>query len=581
MHRILTLCLAIMLLANVRVHAETYAWIGGEAGNWSDPLNWFPFGVPSFTDTATLDLNTVSGGGTGITLLAVRTIGHLEVSGSCPQPFRIGGGIFTGLAIEHGDFLARPGMDLTALKLQFRAGNCRLRSAGNAFQTVGATGGAIVSLQDDLVSQESLEFISARLRLMGKDLTTPRALLTPAFGGDTVLTDANGSTIRMIDGAFGGPSLTLSGWFNLDGATVHTGIFEFAGVGSLGNAEINCERFYTSFSLSAAALEPGTATVFLRFRDGGTDPNTERVEVRDGVLHRVVLVADTFDAIGIMGDTIRELVFSPGVSVPRIRVRDWIFGSGALHVETLQVAGGTRIEAPSVFDVALTLGAADVCTDGVTFRNFAVSGSGSYRAGSASTDLGGNTGWSFTDCAPPVSCSVAPSGLSASVGPTGVALSWAALPDALAYRVRGRPLGTSVWRFLPGIAATPAAFVPGGALTAGTYEWQAVAACSPDYSVRSPFSATATFAWPAPRLDAGPPASGTVDAWRWTLRGPDVVVEGLEPERPFQIVDALGRVRHVARADGAGAAIAPAGEWPAGVYWIVQGGRSRAMARPR
>jgi hypothetical protein len=305
---------ALSLCAASGVQADAFSWVvGGEAGNWNDAGNWTPTGVPSVSDTVFIDLNAVNGGGTGITLLSIRQIGHLEIFGACPAPFRIGGGEFTGLHIVDGDFLARPGMDLSALFLQFRGGQNLLRYGGNAMETVSASTGSRVTLADDLTALQRVEFVGGRLLLQGNNLTTPSVFLAGSFAGDTVLLDAEGSTINIIEGAFGGPSIRLSGWFDLDGTTVFTETFEFEGYGRLGNAQIHGVRFFTTFSLTAAELDPGTSTLFVNYRDGGTSVDDERVEVRDGRLNRLVFEADTFTAFSLMGDSIEEVHVGPGV----------------------------------------------------------------------------------------------------------------------------------------------------------------------------------------------------------------------------------------------------------------------------
>jgi hypothetical protein len=51
--RLLTACLAFLLLATI-AHAQTrYEWTGGN-GDWSEPTNWSPVGVPAVTDTAVI-----------------------------------------------------------------------------------------------------------------------------------------------------------------------------------------------------------------------------------------------------------------------------------------------------------------------------------------------------------------------------------------------------------------------------------------------------------------------------------------------------------------------------------------------
>ena len=562
--RILT-CLIILLQA-CWLQATTYHWIGGEAGNFTTSSNWSPSGVPSFGDSAVVNLDGLTGGGTGITLNSTRTLQHMTFTGSCPLPFRLGGGSFTGIHIEDGAFLMVPGLDVDELKLQFRGGNSRLRSAGNQLQNCTANNDARVTLEDDLDALEQIEYINAVLDLNGHNVSAISLLITRSFTQDTVLTRVGDAQITMRPGAFGGRQVSLLGEFDLEDAIIDAEGFSVDGRGSLGNATIHCDRFYVSpVGLAATTFDPGTSTVYLTYREGGTSTDDERVDVRGGRLNRLVVQADSFVAMAIYADTIQELILETGVQMDRLVMRDSRFGSGFLYVDQLTLEEGIRVEAPFSFDVKLNLGSGDVCTDQVTFRNFGVNGSGTYRAGSASLDLGGNTSWLFTDCSPPVLCGTPPTGLLASAGPSGVNLSWAALPDALAYRVRGRPLGTTTWRFLPGLIPTspsPTALVPAGALVIGSYEWEVVAACTPDYSVRSPFSATASFFWPGARLSQDAATRVTVYPNPATTA---IVLEGLSAEAQLRIIDVTGRLHWSGTAPNSTLKI-DVSNWSSGVY---------------
>lgn len=98
-------------------------------------------------------------------------------------------------------------------------------------------------------------------------------------------------------------------------------------------------------------------------------------------------------------------------------------------------------------------------------------------------------------------CSNAPAGLSASIGATGVTMSWNSLAGegALSYLVSGRRAGGSAFRTLAPIAEpTTTAFVGQNKLRAGwTYEWKVQAQCAGGLS--SPESALGSFTWPGLR----------------------------------------------------------------------------------
>lgn len=100
-------------------------------------------------------------------------------------------------------------------------------------------------------------------------------------------------------------------------------------------------------------------------------------------------------------------------------------------------------------------------------------------------------------------CTSAPSGTSASVGSTGVTLSWNSLASegATSYTVSGRRAGSGAYRDLPTPILEPAtsAFVNESLLRDGfTYEWIVVAECSG--GIFSPSSTPSTFTWIAPRM---------------------------------------------------------------------------------
>jgi hypothetical protein len=93
---------------------------------------------------------------------------------------------------------------------------------------------------------------------------------------------------------------------------------------------------------------------------------------------------------------------------------------------------------------------------------------------------------------------VAPSGLSSSVGASGVTLSWTPVPGSVACQVQGRPVGAPTFATLPPVIGTEpgSAFVPAGSLTSGTsYEWRVRCACSLSPPSLTPFSGLRPFTW--------------------------------------------------------------------------------------
>lgn len=99
----------------------------------------------------------------------------------------------------------------------------------------------------------------------------------------------------------------------------------------------------------------------------------------------------------------------------------------------------------------------------------------------------------------PSPCTVAPTGLSAAIGATGVTVSWNSLASngALLYQVSGRRLGLGSYRSLPAISEpATSAFVSENKLNTGTtYEWKVVAACDLAGTILSPESTPSTFTW--------------------------------------------------------------------------------------
>ncbi len=171
------------------------------------------------------------------------------------------------------------------------------------------------------------------------------------------------------------------------------------------------------------------------------------------------------------------------------------------------------------------------------------------------------------------SCSTAaaPTGLVATVGPTGVTVAWDELPGAQKCEVSGRPLGAPNFAKLRGNVPPYAFFVPSSQLNPGTsYEWGVRCACSLSPLEVTPLSALDTFTWPLMRAVPEPAPLGVapnpaVDRVR--LEWPSA-----EGPRSWTVQDLSGRTMASGRlASGQRAWTLDLSGWPAGWYRVSDG----------
>ncbi len=93
-----------------------------------------------------------------------------------------------------------------------------------------------------------------------------------------------------------------------------------------------------------------------------------------------------------------------------------------------------------------------------------------------------------------------PTGLSSSIGPGGVTLSWDPLDGAVKCEVNGRRVGTSSFAKLRGDVPPFSRLIPGSQLIPGqSYEWKIRCACNLSPLLTTPFSASEFFTWPSLR----------------------------------------------------------------------------------
>ncbi|MBI1192496.1 MAG: T9SS type A sorting domain-containing protein [Bacteroidetes bacterium] len=172
----------------------------------------------------------------------------------------------------------------------------------------------------------------------------------------------------------------------------------------------------------------------------------------------------------------------------------------------------------------------------------------------------------------------APTGLSASVAPAGVTLTWNAVPGSVACQIQGRPLGAPNFATLPALVGTEptAAFVAASKLMPGSsYEWKVRCACSLAPPSLTPFSALGSFSVPllreaeaalSPGMELGIQPNPAHALVHLTLPG-DAQVEGL-----LRISDLQGRLmlnQNIPSAQGSQTWTLDVSGWPAGVYAVT------------
>ena len=157
-----------------------------------------------------------------------------------------------------------------------------------------------------------------------------------------------------------------------------------------------------------------------------------------------------------------------------------------------------------------------------------------------STDFGGlletSTSTITIDaCGSP--CDDAPMNLMSTVNTNGSAtLSWDPVPSSVACRVQGRLLGGSFATTAPIFGTEPTSFtVPSAFLSSGTtYEWEAQCACSITPLEATPWSSTASFSVPSPRLAS--------ELSMINVSSRSVRIDGLNGAEQYEIYDLSGRM---------------------------------------
>jgi hypothetical protein len=138
-------------------------------------------------------------------------------------------------------------------------------------------------------------------------------------------------------------------------------------------------------------------------------------------------------------------------------------------------------------------------------------------------------------CASP--CDDAPMNLMSMINTNGSAtLSWDPVPSSVACRVQGRPLGGSFASTSPVFGTEPTSFtVPASFLSSGTtYEWEAQCACSITPLEATPWSATASFTMPSPRLAS---ELSLINVSARSIR-----IDGLNAAEQYEVYDLTGRM---------------------------------------
>ncbi|MEM1057428.1 MAG: hypothetical protein AAGI52_18065, partial [Bacteroidota bacterium] len=69
-----------LILISATAYAQTrYEWAGGTQGDWTEPTNWSPTGIPTATDIAVVTA-VVPGNPVTATLTEDTTVGELEIT---------------------------------------------------------------------------------------------------------------------------------------------------------------------------------------------------------------------------------------------------------------------------------------------------------------------------------------------------------------------------------------------------------------------------------------------------------------------------------------------------------------------
>ncbi len=333
-------------------------WVATSGGNWSATSSWASSSggasgasVPLVQDTAYIDANSITSGGRTITIDMPR-IGAADATGVLNSPVLS----FSLTITDYGSLtLGETTPSGTSnLILQKRSGTQTITSNGKTFTSPLNFNafGATVSLTDDLLTSNTITHTLSTFDANDQDVTCT------SFASS----NSNTRTLSMGTGTW---TLTLTSGTPWDLTTVT-------------NLTFNNET-------STIKLTGGTAST-KTFQGGGLTYNYLWLS-GGGTGAMFIRASNTFATL--KSDPALNVVFQNGTTQTITTLFDFVGTLGNLITITSQTAG-------TAFNLSKASG--KVCCDYLSLKDSHAAGGATWKAGSHSTDVSGNTGWSFTSC---------------------------------------------------------------------------------------------------------------------------------------------------------------------------------------
>jgi hypothetical protein len=214
-------------------------------------------------------------------------------------------------------------------------------------------------------------------------------------------------------------------------------------------------------------------------------------------------VRSTYSNRGVDLDVVAPSNAAPGQAGAGVRTTDRMGSAGYDPGNYTPGFGGTSAACPAVAGVAALMLAVSPSSTAAVIRSTLSSTATDMGTAGFDTEFGNgrvNAAAAVAALASPV-CTTAPTGLNATIGGTGVTVSWNSLAadGAVSYVLAGRKAGVGVYQALPPVfEPTTSKFVSQTKLRAGfSYDFKVQATCAG--GVVGPESAIGGFTWPALR----------------------------------------------------------------------------------
>ncbi|MBI1193710.1 MAG: S8 family serine peptidase [Bacteroidetes bacterium] len=198
---------------------------------------------------------------------------------------------------------------------------------------------------------------------------------------------------------------------------------------------------------------------------------------------------------------------APGQAGAGVRTTDRMGFAGYGSGNYTPSFGGTSAACPAVAGVAALILSVDPSSTSAEVRTLITSTASDMGTAGFDNEFGHgrvNAGAALAGLSPSV-CTTPPTGLNASIGATGVTISWNSLAadGAVSYVLSGRKAGVGAYQSLPAVSEPATSkFVAEAKLRAGfSYNYKVQATCTG--GVVGPESAVGTFTWPGLRVDGG------------------------------------------------------------------------------